>query len=392
MSLQARVTREALLDGLKWAMHAVPARPPMMVLQGVLLRMTDDTLVVSGYSYDEYAAARVAARGTGEVLVPGALMLRLITETPAKAEIDLAVIDESLHIDAGDVTFHVPLLPLADYPTQPEVGIVVAEMTGTDMDLIVRTTVAAGRDDTLPVLTGVQIEARDGKIECAGTDRYRLIAALTDAKVLATWTEGQSHLIPARLIRRAGKALVKARQVHMVMSGTGSGERRWVGFQDADGSRLFACLPLEGTFPNWRSLMPTETPGKMEVDKQALIDGARRVAAVAYRNGPAHLDITTERLVLHSGNANRNDDAYAESRIPALMSGDNVGLLFEKPADGPRGTGVFKIALQPQYVLDAAAVLDGSAITVAFQGPTRPAIFTGSGPLRYLLMPVRLSG
>jgi DNA polymerase-3 subunit beta len=146
---------------------------------------------------------------------------------------------------------------------------------------------------------------------------------------------------------------------------------------------------LEGEFPKYRSLLPSESSSVAEVSTLQLVDAAKRVALVAARNAPVRLGFSADGLVLEAGGA---DDAQASERLEC----------------GWEGAEPLQIAFNPAYLLDGLAAVDSDTTTLSFTGPTRPAVLTGkrngeaqgnaggdlatTADYRYLLMPVRLSG
>ena len=67
------------------------------------------------------------------------------------------------------------LLPLEEYPTLPD----MPDTTGTIgadafASAIHQVAIAAGKDDTLPALTGIRMEINEDTLTMVATDRYRL--------------------------------------------------------------------------------------------------------------------------------------------------------------------------------------------------------------------------
>ena len=101
---------------------------------------------------------------------------------------------------------------MEDYPALPEMPGASGSLRGDVFAAAVaQVSVAAGRDDTLPVLTGVRLEIEAEKITMAATDRYRL--AVRDL----AWTPEQSGLsaialVPARTLADTAKSLATGGQ------------------------------------------------------------------------------------------------------------------------------------------------------------------------------------
>src|SRR6185437_3692 len=114
--------------------------------------------------------------------------------------------------------FTMPTLPVDDYPALPEMP-AVAGTIGADVfaAAVSQVAVAAGRDDTLPVLTGVRIEIEGDRVTLAATDRYRL--AVRELR----WQPEQAGmsavaLVPARTLADTAKALTGGAQVSVALS------------------------------------------------------------------------------------------------------------------------------------------------------------------------------
>ncbi|MFD5066129.1 DNA polymerase III subunit beta, partial [Streptomyces sp. NPDC058394] len=55
--MKIRVERDVLAEAVAWAARSLPARPPVPVLAGLLLKAEEGTLSLSGFDYE--VSARV---------------------------------------------------------------------------------------------------------------------------------------------------------------------------------------------------------------------------------------------------------------------------------------------------------------------------------------------
>ena len=130
---------------------------------------------------------------------------------------------------------------------------------------VAQVAVAAGRDDTLPVLTGIRLEIDGSTLTLAATDRYRL------AVRELPWEPGQSAgeavaLVPARTLADTAKALAGGSAgLAGARPPAGSGEGL-IGFEgDGAGARTTSRL-LDGEFPKYRALLPSESQTVASLD------------------------------------------------------------------------------------------------------------------------------
>jgi DNA polymerase-3 subunit beta len=158
--LKFRLVREDFADAVAWVARILPTRPTVPVLSGVLLTGSDDGLTISGYDYEVSAEVRVAAEiaSAGSVLVSGRLLSDITKSLPAKP-VDVSVEGTRVLLSCGSARFSLPTMAVEDYPTLPslpeETGVVPSDLFG---QAIGQVAVAAGRDDTLPMLTGIRVE------------------------------------------------------------------------------------------------------------------------------------------------------------------------------------------------------------------------------------------
>ena len=175
--MELRVERDALADAVVWTARSLPARPPMQVLLGLLLEVERTSgLEISGFDYEVSSRVRLDATADepGRVLVPGRLLADIVRSLPAQP-VDLRVEGTRVVLTCGPARFTLPTLPVEDYPALPAMPDVAGTL-GSDVfaSAVAQVALAAGRDDTLPVLTGVRFEIEGDQLTLAATDRYRL--------------------------------------------------------------------------------------------------------------------------------------------------------------------------------------------------------------------------
>jgi DNA polymerase III subunit beta len=396
--MELRVERDAFADAVTWTARSLPARPPMQVLLGLLLDASGpDGLEVSGFDYEvssrvtlDDTSGLVGVAEQGRVLVPGRLLADIVRALPP-APVDLRLEGSRVVLTCGAARFTLPTLPVEDYPALPA----MPEPAGTlESDVfaaaVAQVAVAAGRDDTLPVLTGVRLELEGDRLTLAATDRYRL-AVRTVRWNPSSPDLSTTALVPARTLAETAKALTSGPEVTLALSAPGgSGGEGMIGFEGGDkgGARRTTSRLLEGEFPKYRSLLPAESAATASVPTLAFAESVRRVALVASRNAPVRLTFSADGVVLEAGGA---DEASASEQLDCT---------WQSSLD--EGSAPFSIAFNPGYLLDGLTAVDSDATVLSFTGPTRPAVLTsgaeGEAPdaaerdYRYLLMPVRLSG
>src|SRR4029079_17190835 len=119
--MKFRVERDALADACGGTAKSLPSRPSVPVLAGVLLRVSDNRLQVSGFDYEvsSQVTVDVQADADGAALVSGRLLAEITKALPGKP-VDVAAVGSHVEITCGSARFTLPTMPVEDYPTLPD--------------------------------------------------------------------------------------------------------------------------------------------------------------------------------------------------------------------------------------------------------------------------------
>ncbi|MDG4778323.1 DNA polymerase III subunit beta [Micromonospora sp. WMMD961] len=376
--MKFRVERDALAEAVAWTAKSLPNRPSVPVLAGVMLRVTDGNLRVSGFDYEVSSQVTVEVQGDadGAALVSGRLLAEITKALPAKP-VDIAAVGAHLELVCGSARFTLPTMPVEDYPALPEMpqsaGTVDAAAFATAVSQVA---IAAGRDETLPMMTGVRVELSGSTLSMLATDRYRL--ALREIQ----WRPDDpdvsiNALVPARTLNDTAKALGPlGGEVTLALAQGAAGEGM-VGL--AGGTRRTTSRLLDGAnYPPVRSLFPATHNAEARVPVSTLIEVVKRVALVAERTTPVLLSFSADGLVVEAGGS---EEARASEAMEATFTGDALTIGFN-----------------PQYLIDGLANLGSQTAILSFVDAFKPAVISPAGEdgevipgYRYLIMPIRVS-
>ena len=374
--MKFRVDRDVLADAVAWTARTLPTRPSLPMLAGLLLTADSAGLTLSSFDYEvsSQVAVDAAVDEAGTTLVSGRLLADISRSLPS-APVTITTDGTRVDLRCGRAAFTLPTLPVADYPPLPGLPTGGGSVSGSVLAAAVaQVAIAAGRDESLPMLTGVRLEFDGASLTLAATDRYRLAVreiqwSPDDPKIEA------NAIVPSRALAETAKALAAANDVRLALSGDGVPERL-LGFEGA-GRRTTTRL-LDAQFPPYRQLLPSESSTLVTIDTNELADALKRVALVAERHAPVRLDVRGDDIVLRAG---AGDEATAEESLEARVEGDPL-----------------EIAFNPAYLADGLAALGTPLAQLAFTVPTRPAVLSAAtddgvrDDYKYLLMPIRLTG
>jgi DNA polymerase III subunit beta len=375
-----RVDRDVLADAVAWAARSLPVRPSVPVLSGLLIEASDDGLVLSTFDYETSARATLSAEvaDEGRALVSGRLLSDICRSLPAKP-VEMVLEGARVSLTCGSARFSLQTMPVEDYPALPDMPAATGTVSSDVFAHAVQQAVtAAGRDDMLPVLTGVRIEISGSSISMLATDRFRL------SHRELVWEPGATDvsaaaLVPAKVLADTAKSLTSGTEVTIALSSSGAGEGI-IGFEGAAGGgvRRTTTRLLDGEFPKVRTLFPAEHATVARVDRATLVESVKRVSLVAERNTAVQLAFSAGVLTLDAGSG---DEALATEQIEASVQGEDITTGFN-----------------PQFLLDGLTVIDEDIVELAFTQSSKPVVISGARDgggddetlFRYLLMPRRL--
>jgi DNA polymerase-3 subunit beta len=322
--MKFRVAREVLSDAVAWTARSLPPRPSVPVLAGIMLEVDNSTLSVSGFDYEVSARAEVdvTATETGRVLVPGRLLAEITRALPPHP-VEITADGPRLALTCGNARFSLPTLPVEDYPTLPSMpssaGVVDSDVFA---EAVAQVAVAAGRDDTLPMLTGVRVEIEDDVITLAATDRYRLAVREFGWRPQSPGTSA-AVLVPARTLADAAKTLTSGPEIVISLSSSGAGEGI-LGLSGKD--RQTTTRLLDAEFVKYRAIMPSDSAAHALLPVGLFTDAAKRVALVAERGTPLRCEFTPGQVTLRAGGT--DDEGQAEERCDVEFDGEPLTIGF----------------------------------------------------------------
>ena len=373
--MKFRVERDALADAVAWTARSLPSRPAVPVLAGVLLSATESSLSVSGFDYEVSAQVDIEVNviTPGQVLVSGRLLAEISRALPPHP-VEMAVDGSRVTISCGSTRFTLPTMPIEDYPRLPAMPTTAGTVpSAVFAQAVAQVAVAAGRDDTLPMLTGVRMEIDGDRLTLAATDRYRLAVREVTWHPADPAADPVQVLVPARTLAEAAKSLTSEENVTIALSSTGVGEGI-IGFSST-GRRTTTRL-LDAQFPPYRSLLPSEFNLSADVDVATLVEAVKRVSLVADRGTPVRLDFTEGSVGLSAGG---EDEGRAEEQVEASFDGEDITTAFN-----------------PHFLLDGLSAVGAPTARLLFTSATKPAVIRAAdadnSAYTYLIMPVRLPG
>ena len=169
------VESNVLTESVNWVSRSLSSRPIMTALLGIVIDVGNEiTLSASDLETAAKSSFNADIKEKGKVLVPGRLLAEIARSLPNKP-VSFVLDSNRVLVTSGTAKFTLPTLPINEYPNLPTMpensGFIASDVFATAINQVA---IAAGKDDSLPTLTGIHVDINKETITLAATDRYRL--------------------------------------------------------------------------------------------------------------------------------------------------------------------------------------------------------------------------
>lgn len=363
--MRIRLERDVLAEAVQWAARSLPTRPSVPILAGLMVRAAGGEVVMSSFDYETSAQITVKADvvDDGVALVSGRLLADIARALPNKP-VEITADESRMELVCGTARFTLQTLPVADYPSLPAMPEATGTIASDDFAKAVgQVVVAAGRDELLPVFTGVRMEIEGDTLSLLATDRYRMALKEVPWRPRSTRSEGAA-LVPARVLGETAKSMTAGTEVTLSLASAATGDGL-IGFEGTGsaGVREMTTRLLDGEFPKVRHLMTIQASVVVRANTSEVVAAVKRVGLVAERN-------TSLRMIIGDGSitleAATGDQAQAVEALEAIVE-DTTG----------NGLSITAAGFNPHYLSDALAALDAPYVQFSFTAPGKPCLLMG---------------
>jgi DNA polymerase-3 subunit beta len=322
--------QDNLARGLNIVSRAVGARSTLPVLSNVLLATDNGRLRLAATNLELGITAWIGAsvEEDGAITVPARTLNDLInTLSPERVDMDVAVRTNSLHLKCGATTANIKGIDAQDFPIMPQPGEGDESLpipADALREMIALVAFAAARDDSRPVLTGVSINFQDGLLTMAAADGFRL--SVREVPIEAEYYGSFNLVVPAKTLQELARIIDDQDEVvHLVLPQ----ERSQVIFH-MNNIEVVTQL-IDGAFPDYRQIIPRESPTKTVVDTVSLLQACRR-ADIFAREANHTVRMSVEPQDGMAGilrvSAQSSETGENEVQLDASIEGDPMEIAF----------------------------------------------------------------
>lgn len=363
--MQIHADKDVLQAFVSVVQRAVSTRSTLPILSNiridadgeVLLTATDLELVITAKVPGEVESA-------GCTTLPAKLLSEILS-SQADGMMTLETDDQDHStFTSGKSRMQVNGLPADEFPVVPEIGecTTVALAQPLLKRMIAQCLVAASKDETRARLTGVYLEVVDGEVRMVATDTHRL------ATRLAHEADGGNIgvIIPARTLKEVSRILGDDGVVTLEVSDS------MARFTFDNGVTVISRL-IEGEFPNYRKVIPSEEKMLFTAPTEALRQAVKRCSIVAEDNQKVKLTVNSEGL-LKLSSATRTGSSDEEIDVQSELGGEES----------------VEICFNAEYLLDALEQIQDDQVRIVINASNEPGTVRPGGEEEYVyvIMPM----
>ncbi len=369
--MKLSIAKEQILHGLQAVQNVVGTRSTLPILSNVLLSASGNTLELTASDLDVTISCSVEAR----VEIPGTTTIPVkklfgICRELSHPEVELATDERNVcTLTSGNSFYRINGLAAADYPPVPQFAenkVVVLPQEKL-RGMLRRTAFAISNDESRYVLNGIFFSLKEHKVILVATDGRRL--ALVEEEVeVATESEGE-FIVPTKAINELSRLLQPAGEVAIRYT------ENQVAFAlkaDKGPSVLIISKLVEGNYPNYRQVIPTEFKERVSIGREELLVALRRAE------------------IMTSDKSNSVRLSFTKNSLGITANTPEVGEARESMAVNYKGVDV-AIAFNPNYLMDPLKALESDEVFMELNDELSPGVVKANIPFLYVIMPMRMA-
>ena len=364
-----KAKRDDILGPLSAVSGIIERRHTLPILSNVLIDRVGDALTFVATDIEIQIAARSGLKADGEsrALTVGARKLvEILRALPESADVSLQPQEKRLVVKAGKSRFTLQTLPAEDFPKLAKPSGTVAKFSLSQKvlrHLLGLVQYAMAQQDIRYYLNGLLIVVEDGQLRLVATDGHRLAFAAT---VLVGELPRQELIVPRKTVLELSKLLGEGdEEVKVELSPTQAAF--------SFGSIELVSKLIDGKFPDYTRVIPTQHKNKLQVEREALRQALLRAAILSNEKFRGVRWVLSEgSLKIISTNAEQEE---AHEEVEVKYAGDALDIGFNV-----------------NYLLDVLNNVPGAQVECAFGDSASSALisYASEKELKYVVMPMRI--
>ncbi|MBQ6130434.1 DNA polymerase III subunit beta [Candidatus Saccharibacteria bacterium] len=347
---------------------AAGSKTTLPILNNVLIRVDEGKVSFSTTNLDMAVVAYlpVSASEDGVITVPAKLLAEFTSNLPKGEVVKVTTEGTKVTLVAGRYSSTLNGAVADDFPELPEINeekAVRFKMGVDEFKLGVNeVTVTSSNDLTRPALTGVYFNTNKGGLYIAATDGYRL----AERKFIEKVESEIKAIVPANSLAEVLRSMgEEAEEIEILFDET------QVRFRI--GEIEITSKLIDGSFPDYRQLIPKEHEAEVVVEKAELLRVTKLAALFAREVGGS--------IVLE---AKTSTGTFAVGAV-ANEFGENTSEIETEIKKDER------VVLNSRFLIDALNALEEEKVWLGFSGKTAPVTVRNEKSEKYthIIMPLK---
>ncbi len=347
---------------------ATGGKATLPILNNVLIRVDEGKVSLTTTNLDMAVVdyLPVSASKDGVITVPAKLLAEFVANLPKGESVKMSVEGTKVTTKAGKYVSTLNGAVADDFPELPEIDEVkmVAFKMGVDEFKVGATQVmvAASNDMTRPALTGVYFNTDGGALYIAATDGYRL----AERKFIEKVESEVKAIVPASSLSEVMRSLNEEMEEIEILF-----DETQVRFRF--GEIEITSKLIDGSFPDYRQLIPKDSEAEMTMDKAELLRVTKLAALFAREVGGS--------IVLEAKTAT---GTFSVASV-ANEFGENSSEIETEVTKDER------VTLNSRFLIDALNATEEERVTLGFSGKLNPIIVKNEKSEKYthIIMPLK---
>lgn len=325
--MKFKVSSTKLFAQLQALGKVVVAKNSLQILEGILFDLDGQVLTLTASDSETTIQTKLAvedAEGAGKVVFTARFLIDTLKEFPEQIlTFDINDQNFGLNIISDNGNYNFVGTNGQEYPQMPGISEDAHSFTIPSKVLlgaISKTLFCAADDELRPVMNGVYFDLKEDNLTMVATDAHRLVRLIYKGIGSAQPASFILPKKPANLL----KSILGKDEEQVTVTFTDKNTR----FEVAD--TVIICRQIEGRFPNYNAVIPQNNFNKVTVDRQTILNAARRVAVFANQGtGLIKLAISENSITISAQDIDFSTSA--EEQISCSYSGESMAIGFKAP-------------------------------------------------------------
>jgi DNA polymerase III subunit beta len=317
------VSSSLLLKNLQSIIGVINTSNTLPILDDFLFDLKEDALTITSSDLETTMSVTLKPDKSvqnGSIAIPAKILvdtLKTFADIPVSFTINED--NQGVEISAGDGKYKLAGHKSDEYPRIPGLESTTSiELTSSLLSQAINKTLfATGNDELRLVLSGVFCELSPEDITFVATDAHKLVKyKRSDAKS----NESASFILPKKPLNLL-KNIIAGQE--MPVSIEYNRTNAFFSFQNVH----LVCRLIDGKYPNYDAVIPTENPNKLTIDRNALLTTIRRVAIFANQSThQVRFKLSGKELILSSEDLDFSKES--KDRLTCDYEGDDLEIGF----------------------------------------------------------------